>query len=663
MFSRAGASAPANGTHAPEGRATFLQRTRNDCLMLESLRRGASGWIAKIFFVVLVFSFAVWGVADVFRGYGQGSLATVGKTEISVEDYQQAFQSEIDRVSRMFGRRLTTEQARQFGLDRTVLTRLVDSAAVDTHAQRLNLALSDEVVVKGIRDIPGFKGPDGKFSRLQFDEVLRQNGLTESRFLDIRRLEEVREQLTSSMLSGVQPPAPLIEMLHKYREEARTLSYFTLDPQTSVKIEEPDDAKLKEYYEQNRSQFVIPEYRSVTLLSISATDVKKKISVPDADLTAAYERDKDLYAEPERRHIYQISFPDHAAAEKAAVDLVKTGNFLEDAKALGFKESDIDLGTLSRKDIIDKTIADAAFALEKGKVSAPVAGRFTTVLLYVSDIVPGKQRTFDEVKDQVREKIAGPKAHDEIEELHRKVDDERAAGRSLKEIAETLKLGLREIPAVSRTGSGTDGKPALEGPEAERVVAAAFEGKVGLESEVIEGQDGGLTWVDVAGVTPQKDKPFEDAKEEVRTAYSEAERKKALTQLAQKLVERLNKGEPMDAIATSVGATAKVIEGVKRSATPEGVSKRAIDIAFTIAKGSSTSAESADAMSRTVIRVDDIKAADLPTTSQAEAASGELSRQMQNDFFSEYVNELKERYAVRINQAEFNRVLGLDVQR
>lgn len=631
--------------------------------MLEALRRGATGWIAKGFLLILVLSFAVWGVADVFRGYGQGSLATVGKVEISVDDFQQAFQSEIDRVSRMFGRRITAEQARQFGLDRTVMTRLVDGAAIDTHAQSMGLALSDATIADGIRNMPAFKGVDGKFSKPQFDELLRQNGLNEVRFLQLRRNEEVREHLTGSLAAGLQPAPPLIELLHKHREELRTLSHFTLDPEKSVKIDDPDEAKLKEHYTQNKSQFVVPEYRSISLLVVSASELKRRITIPDADIQAAYEQDKDSYAEPERRHVYQVSFPDKAAAEKAHAELTKEGtNFLDAAKAMGLKESDIDLGVVTRKDLIDPAVANAAFGLEKGKASAPVAGRFTTVVLYVSEITPGKQRALTEVKDEVREKLAAPKVTEEIDELHRKIDDERAASKSFKDIAEKLKIEARQIPAVSRLGSTPDGKPALEGPEAERIVAAAFEGKVGLESEVIDGPDGSLTWVEVAGVTPQKEKTFDEAREDVKKNYIDAERRKALSQLAQKLAERVTKGEAIDVVAQSVGATPKITEPVKRTATPDGLARRAVDLAFTLAKGGATSAESSDGQSRTIVRIDDIKAADLPTKEQAEAIARDLERQMQSDLFAEYVSELKERYNVKINQAAFNRVLGLDRQ-
>jgi peptidyl-prolyl cis-trans isomerase D len=51
--------------------------------MLDAMRRGAVNWLAKILLGLLIIAFGIWGVADVFRGFGRGTLARIGNTEIS----------------------------------------------------------------------------------------------------------------------------------------------------------------------------------------------------------------------------------------------------------------------------------------------------------------------------------------------------------------------------------------------------------------------------------------------------------------------------------------------------------------------------------------------------------------------------------------------------
>src|SRR5690606_25454995 len=101
------------------------KKIQDQPFMLDALRRGATSWVAKILLGLLCFSFAIWGVADVFTGFGQGAIATVGEEQITSDRFQQAYQDELNAISEQIGRRLTPEQARAFGIDGRVLSRLV----------------------------------------------------------------------------------------------------------------------------------------------------------------------------------------------------------------------------------------------------------------------------------------------------------------------------------------------------------------------------------------------------------------------------------------------------------------------------------------------------------------------------------------------------------
>ena len=82
--------------------------------------------------------------------------------------------------------------------------------------------------------------------------------------------------------------------------------------------------------------------------------------------------------------------------------------------------------------MIDPKIADAAFALKKDELSKPVEGQFAIVLVRVSEIVPGKQRTFEEVKGEIKDRMAEERANQEMQTLHDKVENERSAGKPLQ---------------------------------------------------------------------------------------------------------------------------------------------------------------------------------------------------------------------------------------
>ena len=404
--------------------------------MLDAMRRGAVNWLSKILLALLVVAFAVWGVADVFRGYGRGTLARIGSTEISVEEYRQAYQDELASIERrMGGRRLTSEQAKLLGIEQRTLSRLIGTAAIDTHARQLRLALSDQGMADIVRRDPAFQGPDGTFSQRTFQNYLRQNGISEGRYVATRRKEEVREQLTDTLLGGVSPPQLLMDMLHRYQGETRVIEFLTPDYGKLVKTPEPDDAKLREYYEQNKRQFVTPELRKINVLLLTREDrrsrgwrsARRRSRPPTSS-------DKEKFNVPEKRRVQQLSFPDKAAAEKAYAELAKAKDFKEAVAKLGFKESDTDLGLLARKDMIDAKIADAVFGLKKDELSKPVEGQFAIVLVRVSEIVPGKQRSYEEVKSEIKDRMAEERVNREMQTLHEKAENERSAGKTLQEI-------------------------------------------------------------------------------------------------------------------------------------------------------------------------------------------------------------------------------------
>ena len=112
---------------------------------------------------VLIVSFGIWGIADIFRGFGQSTLATIGHTEISINEFRQLYTDKLQQIGRQFGRPLTTDQARAFGFDRQVLQQTIAEAALDEEARRLGLGQSDAETMRMIFSDPNFKGVNGTF--------------------------------------------------------------------------------------------------------------------------------------------------------------------------------------------------------------------------------------------------------------------------------------------------------------------------------------------------------------------------------------------------------------------------------------------------------------------------------------------------------------------
>ena len=625
--------------------------------MLDALRRGSTGMVAKALFAILVISFAIWGIGPVFRNFGRGALAKVGPHEIRVEDFQRSLQNELRAISRQTGRHITPEQARAAGIDQRVLAQLMAWAAVETHADQLDLALSDKALINGLKDDPAFKDPNGNFSRIAFENVLQNMGLSERGFLALRRRDELREQVTGALINGVAIPNSLVDLVNSWRNEKRVAQFFVIDAGKAVKVPEPDDAKLRETYETNKGEFTSPEYRKLGVLVLSVDDLKTKMDVTDAEIATKYEESKESYNTPERRRLQQLVFKDKAAADAAKTALAGGKSFGDLAKELGAKDSDIDFGLVSKDRLIDPKVADVAFSLPKDGISDPIEGRFATVLVRVSAIEPAVIRTLADVKDQVRDAIAKSKAQGQVQSLIDQVEDGRSAGKPLKDAAEQLKLQYLEAPSTDRSNKTPEGAQAVGLPDAQAIVKAGFDSQVGLQNEAVELHDGGFAWVDVLGVTEKKQKPFDEVKEQVKALAIAKERERLIGELAAKLVEKADGGADFAALATEAGgAKVETTPPFTRTTEPQGMPKDAVARAFTLAKGKAASSPTND--TRIVYQVTEITPAPEPTKEQRDSIAKQLKNELTDEVLSQYVVALEDRLGAHVNPEEFKRATG-----
>jgi len=198
--------------------------------MLDSLRKTASGIVGFVIIGFLVIAFAVWGIADIFTGFGGDTVAEVGDEKIESATFDREFRMEITRFSEQLGQPLTREQAVRFGVDRMTLSRLIAVAALDGATDDLGLTVGDDAVGLAIVSDPGLQGPFGRFDRELFRQLLLQNGITEAAFVEQRRKAMTRDQLNNATTAGIPTPSSLITSILHFQNETRTAGYIILPP-------------------------------------------------------------------------------------------------------------------------------------------------------------------------------------------------------------------------------------------------------------------------------------------------------------------------------------------------------------------------------------------------------------------------------------------------
>lgn len=627
-------------------------------MVLQTLRKGASGFIAKVFLAILTLSFVLWGVADVFRTYGANAVAKVGDTEISTDAFRQQYLNQLQRISRQAGRPITPEQARAFGLDRQILDQMIAETALDDQAKRLGLALSDDEIAREIRDNPAFR-PQGAtaFDPAYFGQLLRANGLTEERFIGLERQRKLREQLVESFGGNIAAPIVLRDLIHRYETQQRDVSYVAVGPGAAGPLPEPTEEQLKAFYDAHKITFRAPEYRTVAYLALTPATLAPWIQVSDADVKAAYDANPGRFGTPEKRTLQQIVFPSAQDAQTAAEKVKAGATFQEIAEGRKLSDQDISLGTVAKADLIDPKVAEAAFALPEGGTSAPVEGAFGTALVHVVKVVPSAQQPLEQVAPQLHQEIALDRARKELLDKHDAIEDERASGSTLAEVAQKVGLPLETVEGVDRSGRDPSGAEVTGIPARADVVSGAFSAQPGVETDPVQlPQNGGYVWYEVKEITPARERPFDEVKDLVKARWTEDETAKAVNAKADALLAEVKGGKSLADVAAAAGLEVKTQAGLQRGRTTGDFPAAAVQAMFDAKLNVAGVTSGAVPAERILFQVtNETVPADTALDARLEA---QLGQQLEGDVLNQYVAQLRKEVGVSINERSFLLAVG-----
>src|SRR5215468_8583704 len=566
--------------------------------MLRGIQKASANWLGRaIMGVVLgliVVSFAIWGIGDIFRGMGRSSVAKIGHTEIGVEQFRQIFNERLQTLSRQIGRPIPADQARALGFDKQVLGQMLAEAALDDRSRAMGLNLSDAEVARRIMSEPVFRGPGGQFDRLKFEQTIRNAGYTEQRYMQEQRRQSIRRQIATSVTGGMPAPKTAIEAFNRFENEQRSAEYFVLTEAQVDELPKPTPEQLAEYFNTRKILFRAPEFRKIVVLAVTPEEIGKTLEISDADVKRIYDERRDRFTTPERRHVQQIVLPNLDDAKKAAERIAGGTAFEAIATERGLKESDIDLGTVARTGILDRAVADAAFALKEGAVSEPIAGRFGTVLVRVLKVEPEQVKPLEQVADDIKREIGVERSKRTLIDLQNKVEDERASGMRIDEVAQKLKLNARVIEAIDRSGRGRDGEPVGGLAASAGVLERAFSTDVGVESDPVQLQNGGYIWIDVLGITPARDRTLDEVKDKVEARWRDEELSKRLRAKATELADKAKGGKSLADLAADAKVKLETVQNVKRRGS-ENLGGRMIEELFRTPKDGIGTAEGAGA--------------------------------------------------------------------
>ena len=626
--------------------------------MLESLRSFVSGWVAKVLLVLLIGSFALWGVSgSILGGANSTNVANVGETPVTVRTFLSTYNRNLSDIQRRIGRRLTRDEARLFGVESRTLSNVVSFATLDEFAREQGLALSDETLARLLAENRQFQDSTGKFNRDLFIRAVRENQMRESDYITLQNASAVRGQITQSFATGNILPEVFTNAIGAYTNEERKFSHITITAEMAGSPPAPTDAEIKTYFEENVKKYAAPEYRKLEILSLEPKDIADEKSVSDEEIAKDYEARKTAYETPEKRRVQQIVFKSQEKAD-AAVKSLSEGALFETVLAENdVKLSDADLGLVSKSQL-PAAIRDQAFALELNSTSEIIKGPFGPTMLRVSEITAATVTPLDEVKDQIRKDLALNRATEEISTMLETIEDSRAGGTSLAETAKNLKLkSVRLVEAIDRTGKTPDDKIINDLPVSSELLSQAFKTEVGAQGSPLDIGSTGYVWVDVLEITPARDRKLEEVADKVKTDYIAAEQAKLIAKKADDLKARMEKGATLATIATELGTEVKNTGWLKRNAEEVGFARSATAAGFSGSDKNIAVIDGAKAGEKQILTVLERKGVGVEAIKVPDDQIKLANEGAADDILSQMISNLQSSYTVTQNPTLINQAL------
>lgn len=618
--------------------------------MLQSMRKHATSWVVKILFGLLILSFGLWGINDIFLGERDPTVATVAGTKIPLSQLNDGVKQEIERFQPIFGGALDSQQAKQLGLVDQALERLIDRAVFNKAANDLGLAVGDQMVLRHIQNEPAFRNALGQFDRSYLQQVLMANNLTEERYVALLRRDLATRQLAGVV--GIDAPVPtvLAESLHRYREESRIADSVVVPANTATTPAPPDEATLAEYYKANSDRFIAPEYRSVSYVAIDPAALAEEIEVSDERLRSEYAARINDFTLRERRDVDQLVLRDEGDAKRIA-DLMGQGRSLDAA----IKESKvttqiIKLGWVERAELLGE-IAAPVFALKAGQHSAPLKSPLGWHIVRVNGAEEGRVRSFEEVRDQLRKDVAGREAGDAAHNLSIKLEDALAGGASLEEAANQIGMKVAKLPPVESNGLTEAGKTAPGLPPDAVFLRTVFATPENQESTMLELANNVFAVLHVDKVQPAAAKPLEQIKNDLIASWQDEQRRAAAERRAQALLNKVKGGQTIAAAAAADKLAVKTTPAFTRATheSEAGLPEAIKADVFSLQPGEAVIGESREGYVVAVLK--EVRPAPALADEARSRLGDQLAQSIAGDLLDQFAGALRQRYDVEIDRS------------
>ena len=633
--------------------------------MLQAIRNKMHGWPSIILLGISVLAMSLFGMERYFTSQSDTYVAKVGKHEITLREYQDRMNQLRQRASTEQGDHFDASMFEKPAVKLQVLDAMIDDQLLLQANADWGMRVADASVRDTIAAIPAFQ-LNGQFDPTSYRAFLASQGKTAEMFEN-----EIRSSLAAQLLPDAINDSTIVTDTQvndflSLATQRRDLRYFVL-PAPKLADSQVTDAEINAYYRAHQADYMNPEQVSVKYIEVDGAKLTPDSTPSDEQLKKRYDEEKQRFVLPEQRLVSHIliNVPANATPQQQKAALAKAdkiaavatpANFAklaeQDSDDLGSRRQGGDLGWLE-KGVTNAVFDSTMFALQKGQISKPVLTPDGYDILWLRDIRSGQAKPFDEVRAQLIKELSTSAVDRKYNEVAGKLSDNTFQNpSSLEPAAAALKLPIQTTPLFSRQGgTGLAADP--------KFIAAAF-----ADDVLVQGNNSGLINLGPDhSVVMRLDKhvaaavrPLADVRADVQKQILDQRIAAAAKKAADAALARLRKGEPMQAVASTLGASLKTISEAVRgqTAAPAPLLQEAFVLPHPVAGKPQFAAVDMQDGSYALLALDKVQGGDLSkiTPEQRESLRQQMAQVYGLEARRELLDVLRAKAEIKINKSQ-----------
>ncbi len=525
--------------------------------MISIFREFTKSKVFTILMGLLIASFAVFGLKDVFTSVGTDNVVTAGKRGVSISEFKAIVDNQKRRYAQEHnGQTPTNDEIVAQGGHTMLLDQLAGQESMMAWFDKQGFVASAKSVVEHLSQNQVFVSPvTGRFDKGLYLKLLAQNQINRDQFEEEQKDQILQQQFGAAAFAGVKAPRIYALAAAAVGAQTRDFSFTVVQPDVGA-LPQPTDADIATFYKSHLEEMTVPETRLAHMVVLSPQQFVSQVHVSDEELRKAYEARLPTLKVAETRSFVAIRAPDAGAANAIAAAL-KAGQS-PDFVAKANKGTVIAYDNKTQAGVPDAKLADAVFKLQSGQVSDPIQGDLGLVVVRMGDIRVGSAPAFDSVKPQLLQELSTERAKDQLNKVSHELADALNAGQDFDATAQKLGLKVNPLPGLTQDGrflaeqNGHKGWDSSYQQRFPQVVKAVYNLQPGAVSEVEEFGADQYFAIKLISVKPAAAPPIEAIRPMLVQQWQVQKLDVTLGDTAQKAADRINKGEPMAKVAAEM---------------------------------------------------------------------------------------------------------------